>query len=107
MPIQLCYFLWGLLLGCGVATLIPYASLVVVLGVQLTAGVILGGASGAIFGTARETMALLALLPRRGEEASPTELMCLLPRLQAPARHLNLLWVVGGGLLLVCVSAAT
>ena len=104
LPLPLCYFLWGVLLGCGIATLIPYSSLVVVLGLQLTSGVALGCASGALFGATRETMALLALLPRRDAEANPKEVMCLLPTLQATVRHLNLLWVIGGGLLLMFVA---
>src|SRR5262245_31735956 len=56
-----CYFAWGLLLGAGVATVIPYSAYLVLVGMQVTSGVALGAASGALFGGVREALALVPL----------------------------------------------
>lgn len=101
IPLSLCYFLWGALLGSGIATLIPYSSFVVLLGAQFTSGPILGCASGVLFGGVREAVALLVLIRRPVEQ---TTIMNLLPALAMVARYLNMLWVVAGGLILIYAS---
>ncbi len=98
------YFLCGALLGCGIATLIPYSCLLVILGTQLTSGVVLGCMSGALFGGTREAMALILFLSKHKEEAKPSEMMQLLPVLAPKARRLNTIWILGGSLLLVLTS---
>jgi hypothetical protein len=100
MPPRRRYFLWGLLLGCGVATPILSSAFLVLLGAQLTAGVLLGGVAGAVFGATREALALLPGL--RGDDPQAT--MALLPRLRPTVRRLNALVALGGGLALVLAA---
>jgi hypothetical protein len=94
------YVLWGALLGSGVATPILSSAVLVLLGAQLTAGVLLGAATGAVFGVTRESLALVPGL--RG--ASPEATMGLLPRLRPATRRLNALVALGGGLALVLIA---
>lgn len=96
------YFLWGILLGCGVATPILHSALLVLLGVQLTAGVGLGCASGVVFGVTRETVALLPLW-RKQDQGDPEPLMQLLPALKGTVQRLNLVWIVVTSVLLLVV----
>jgi hypothetical protein len=58
------FFFWGMLLGSGVATIIPHATFLVLLAVQSTSGVLLGAVSGAVFGASRQIMAILILFPQ-------------------------------------------
>lgn len=97
MPPHRRYFLWGMLLGCGLLTPISYPAFLLFLGVQATAGVILGILSGALFGGVREILALYPGLRR----CSLAETAAFLPRLGASFRFVNVIVVVGGGLLLV------
>jgi Helix-turn-helix domain len=55
---SIAYSLWGVLLGCGIATPIYHSVFVVLLGGQLLAGISVGALSGALFGIAREVAAL-------------------------------------------------
>src|SRR5713101_925386 len=104
LPIEIYYFLCGALLGCGIATLIPYSSFLVILGSQLTSGVVLGSISGALFGGVREAMVLILLLNQHGKETKPSDMMWLLPALSPKVQRLNVIWVFGGSLLLVLAS---
>lgn len=104
LPVEAYYFLCGALLGCGTATLIPYSCFLVLLGTQLTSGVVLGSVSGALFGGVREAMALILFLSKHKKEAKPSEMMRLLPVLTPKAQRLNTIWILGGGLLLVLTS---
>lgn len=96
MPPRRRYFLWGALLGCGLATPIIYSGFLVLLGAELIAGPFLGGLAGAVFGGIRQALALVPLLHCR----SLSETAAFLPRLRSPFRRLNLMVVVFGGLLL-------
>ncbi len=49
IPVELAYFLWGLQLGCGLITFIPYSCFIVFMGIQATSGVFVGVLSGAVF----------------------------------------------------------
>ncbi len=98
-----CYYLWGILLGSGVATLIPYSSLVVLLATQFTSGITLGCLSGAVFGGMRELVALAPLLSKR-YRLEPTKAGMLLSKLTRVVRILNVCWIISGGTLLVFTS---
>jgi hypothetical protein len=98
------YFFWGLLLGSGVITIIPYSSFLVVLGVQLTSGTLLGCLSGALFGSTREAMALILSLHRQIGEPKPSKMMGLLPALQATITQLNIAWILGGCIILLITN---
>src|SRR5918997_2156506 len=58
------YLIWGAMLGCGIATPIFHTAFLLLGGAQLTAGLALGLASGAVFGAARQAMALVPVLGR-------------------------------------------
>jgi hypothetical protein len=100
MPPRRRYFLWGAMLGSGWATLIPYSAYLLLAGTQLTAGVVFGALSGAVFGATRQGLAPMFSLLRTDHEA----VMDLLPDLRATARHLNVLVTLGGGLILVLTT---
>jgi len=97
------FFLWGVSLGCGVATLIPYSAFLVILVVQLTSGVALGFLSGALFGGMRGAVMLLPVLGRQNR-LHPEELPRFLPSLATTVQRINLLWLLLGGPLLLITS---
>jgi hypothetical protein len=88
------------MLGSGVATPIFHTAFLVLLAAQLTGGVVLGLASGALFGAARQATALMPLLSR----LDPGRTMGLLETLRPVARSLNAALIIVGGLVLVLVS---
>lgn len=99
LPPDLCYFAWGVLLGSGVATVIPYSAFLVVLAAQLTAGVTLGAISGAMYGAVRGVIPLIPVLADRSD-SDPSQLSCLLTAYAWRARLSNVAWVVATGILL-------
>ena len=99
-PVPGVYFLWGAMLGCGVATPVFHTAFVLLVGAQLTAGVALGAAAGALFGAARQTMDLLPTLHHLGPERT----MLLLETLRPLARRANAALVVAAGLALLLAS---
>ncbi len=104
MPVLPRYFLWGMLLGSGLATGIYYAVFIVLLGAQFASGILLGCASGAIFGIAREAPVVLPLVRARGQPVNLGHLAGLFPRLEAAVRRLNTLWLIVGGAALMLSS---
>lgn len=100
LPLTPVYAFWGVLLGCGIATPIFYTTFLLLSGAQLTAGVALGAASGAVYGAVRQTTALVPVMRR----FDPSRTMGLLETLRPTARRLNLLLVVAGGAVLVVTS---
>ena len=94
------FFLWGLLLGSGIAVVIPYSVYVLLLATQLTAGSLLGAASGAAFGAIRSASALL-LLASQERRQHPEHLPALLPVLMRAGWRWNLLGILGGFLVLM------
>lgn len=100
MPSTLCYLLWGILLGSGVATFIPYSALPVLFTAQLTSGPLVGLLSGAIFGGTRQLVALspLLLMPQK---VSTNGLPTLLPILKAKMHYLNIVWIIIAGIVLI------
>lgn len=103
MLLELRYFLWGVLLGSGVATVIPYSAFLILLTTQLTSGFTLGCLSGALFGGTRQ---LVALLPLAQEQyrLQPEKAGMLMPILARAVSALNILWIIGGSLLLLVTS---
>ncbi len=97
------FFLWGVLLGSGIATVIPYSAFLILLTTQLTSGIILGCVSGALFGGTREAVALLPLLGKRNR-LHPEDLPRFLPSLKTRVQQLNILWILIGSALLVLTS---
>jgi hypothetical protein len=94
------YLIWGAMLGSGVATPIFHTAFLLLLATQLTSGVALGLLSGALFGAARQSTALMPLLAR----LPPGQTMNLLETLRPAARRLNAALILAGGLLLVLVD---
>ena len=99
-PVARVYLIWGAMLGCGIATPIFHTAFLLLGGAQLTAGLALGLASGAVFGAARQAMALVPVLGR----FAPDRTMGLMETLRPLARRANAMLIVGGGLLLVLAS---
>lgn len=100
---ELCYFLWGAILGSGVATIIPYSAFLVLLSVQLTSGFVWGCLSGATFGFTRQLLSLLPLTQSQ-YRLHPEDAAMLMPELTRYVSVLNILWIIGGCLLLLIVS---
>jgi hypothetical protein len=100
MPPSRLYLLWGMLLGCGVATPILNTAFLLLLGAELTAGIALAAVAGAIYGGLREATALVPVLRRFSLERT----MNLLETMRPLARGLNLAFVLVGGVVLFLVS---
>jgi hypothetical protein len=100
MPARRLYAAWGLMLGSGVVTLIPYSAHLVLLAGQLFAGPLVGAVSGALYGAARESIALTGV----GGGLQPVPAMDALERWATPARLVNIGAVAIGGTLLVVSS---
>ncbi len=94
--IELGYFLWGMQLGCGIITLIPYSSFVLLLGSQLTSGFFPGLLSGALFGGTREMVAVLMATWNFSatDTVNPKRLMSFLPASEILFQRLNIAWVL-------------
>lgn len=95
------YISWGLLLGSGVATLIPYSSVVLLFGLEISSGPVMGAVAGGVFGFVRGVLALGQGL--RGSD--PQKTMDLLPRLRRPMWLGNLLVAGLSGLVLLVTLA--
>ncbi len=93
-PIRQTYVLWGLVLGTGIGTAIPYSSFLILLATQLTVGPMLAAILGAIFGGTRQALAL-AFSFRLSE---PERFMALLPALRQNASNLNTVTFIATGL---------
>jgi hypothetical protein len=94
------YALWGVLLGSGVATLIPYSSAVLLHAAQATAPVGGAAAAGVLFGVTRQGLALV-------EAAAQPDIMRisnLLVRLRTVARRLNVAVTLTAGVALLAAS---
>ena len=100
MPPGRRYLLWGALLGSGVATPVYHSAVLVLLAAQLTAGIGPAAGAGAVFGAARQALALLPGLGGLGLH----ETMDLLPRLRSAARRLNVLAILAGAVALVLAA---
>lgn len=97
MPANRRFLIWGLMLGSGVMTLIPYPGYMLLLGAEITSTPAIGALAGGLYGLARELPALAVLVRPIGPEAT----MEMLPRLRSPWRRFNLVFSVVAGLALV------
>lgn len=77
---------WGVLLGSGLATAIPYAGFFVLPAIEAVSGVPTAAALGAVFGFVREIHVVFPLLARR----DPVEAMALLAPMKRVGRIVNL-----------------
>jgi hypothetical protein len=93
------YVAWGMLLGVGFATTIPYSVYVLLIGVQLASGAALGAIVGAAFGFSREGMALISARRLR----APSEITGLLPTFRQAAARLNALVIAAAGVSLTAL----
>jgi hypothetical protein len=97
MPAARLYGAWGLMLGSGVVTLIPYSAHLVLLAAQLVAGPVYGAVSGAVYGAVREGAALTGVPGR----LQPAPAMDSLERWAGAARIANIAAVAVGGAALI------
>jgi hypothetical protein len=88
------YAAWGVLLGLGVTTTIPYSAYVLLVGVQLASGPILGAIAGAAFGAGREGVASVSAVRLH----TPSEIADRLPRFRRMAARLNVVVIAAGGI---------
>lgn len=100
---ELCYFLWGAILGSGVATVIPYSAFLVLLSAQLTSSFVWGCLSGTLFGAARQLISLIPLIQTH-YRLHPEDAAMLIPGLTRRISALNILWIIGGSILLLITS---
>jgi hypothetical protein len=100
IPVKRLYGTWGLMLGSGIVTLIPYSAHLVLLAAQLVAGPAFGAISGALYGATREGAALAGV--RGGLQPVPA--MDALERWATAARVANIVVVALGGGALVAAS---
>jgi hypothetical protein len=100
MTPQVRYVLWGILLGSGIATLIPYPIYLVLMGAELTVGITIAAVAGALFGVARELPVVLPLVLRYRED----ETFGLFGRLHPAVRRLNVALTALVGILLVLAT---
>ena len=101
MPANRRFLIWGLMLGSGVVTLIPYPAYLLLVGAELTAGPLIAGVAGGLYGFARELPALVVLARPAGPEAT----MDMLPRLRIAWRRFNLVFAIAGAAALVLGAA--
>jgi hypothetical protein len=87
------YAAWGVLLGLGLATIIPYSAYVLLVGVQLSSGPFFGAIAGAAFGAGREGVAWVSTKRLQ----TPSEIADRLPRLRRMAARLNVVMIAAGG----------
>jgi len=88
---------WGLLLGSGFATLVPYPAYFFLPALELLVGIQAAAVAGATFGLVRELVVLWPLLTRR----DPEHAMNLLEPMRRFGRRMNailLVTVVAGGI---------
>jgi hypothetical protein len=91
------FALWGLMLGSGLATSIPYSAIIVLFAAQGTAPVAWAVVAGAAFGATREALTALPLVLR----ADLDQMMDSLVALRAKMQSVNVLVGFTGGLVLL------
>lgn len=62
MPVGIRFLLWGVLLGSGMATVIPHSIFIVVLAIQLSSGPAFAALTGLIFGLIRGLCSVFLLV---------------------------------------------
>jgi hypothetical protein len=77
------------------ATVIPYSAFLILIGIEISAGIPLAVLSGSLYGGARTVASALPLL-RTAYRDEPARIMRLLPRLNGYATLLNYGVIVSG-----------
>lgn len=103
MPLGRLLLLWGLLLGSGLATVIPQSSLILLIAVEVSAGPAFAAMLGALYGVARVSMHLILAL----KAPPPERAMTIVPRLQVPAAAANIAVVLVGGTALALIATTS
>jgi hypothetical protein len=88
------FFAWGIMLGTGLATLIPYSVLLLLASVELTAPLALAVMCGVVFGLSREVP---VLLHDRAGRIGGDRLTALLPRWRVLALRANIAVILAAG----------
>ena len=88
------FFAWGIMLGTGLATLIPYSALLLLASVELTAPFALAVACGVVFGLGREVP---VLMHDRAGRMGGDRLTALLPRCRVLALRANIAVILAAG----------
>lgn len=91
------FLAWGLMLGSGVATLIPYPAYFLLLAGEATVSPFVAALAGGLYGLTRELPALWVLIRPTG----PEKTMDVLPKLRPAWRGLNLFLGAAGSLALI------
>lgn len=102
MPLGRLFLLWGLLLGSGLATVIPQSSLILLIALEASVGPSFAATLGAIYGAARVSMHLMLAV----KAPPPERAMTIVPRLQNPAALSNVVVVLVGGIALALIATA-
>lgn len=97
IPVGVIYFLWGLMLGTGILTVIPHSAFLVMTAAEAVSGPLAAAAAGGAFGVGRS----LAAVAQGIREADPQRTMDLLPRLGPAAQKVNIIAVAVGGSLIM------
>ena len=97
MAANIRFLSWGLMLGSGVATLIPYPAYFLLLAGEATVSPFVAAIAGGLYGLARELPALWVLVHPVG----PEKTMDVLPKLRPAWRGLNLFLGAAGSLALI------
>lgn len=102
MPPTRAYFLWGVLLGAGGLTVVPYSSYVIVIAAEATTRPVVAALVGMTFGTLREAASIWLSLTR----TNPRTISDSLPQYRTIAYRANLVFGVSGSLALMATSLA-
>lgn len=94
------FFLWGALLGCGIATETAYPAILVLAGVQATVGPFFGGLLGALFGLSRGAVGITLSLT----SCDPVSISNMLPKFTVAAARLNFAITIGGTAALIAAA---
>jgi hypothetical protein len=94
LPPTSLFFVWGIMLGTGLATLIPYSVLLLLASVELTAPFALAVMCGVVFGLSREVP---VLLHDRAGRIGADGLTALLPRWRGLALRANIAVILAAG----------
>ena len=97
MPANRRFLIWGLMLGAGIVTLIPYPAYFLLVGAELTTGPAIAALAGGLYGLARELPALTVLVRPQG----PEKTMDLLSRLRVAWRRFHLVFAIVAAVALV------
>ena len=94
------YGSWGVMLGSGILTFVPYPVFLVLLGAELSSGIALGAAAGLTYGSFREGASLIPVIGQSDREI----VLKFLARGRVGARAINMSTLLIGGTLMIVLS---